>query len=97
MKMDRSEDLIRVELLDENNLISPMDEIKKKFPNALSLSFVTKKSSNDSIFSEIDNIGKIEKPIDLFNDFFEYQNGRKLNETELNYLNNIINMLGGEE
>ena len=97
MKMDKSDDLIRIELLDENNIISPMDDLKKKFPNALSLAFISNKSNDENIFNTVNNISENETPFELFNDFFEYQNGRKLNDNESKYLNNIINMLGGEE
>ena len=97
MKMDKSDDLIRIELLDENNIISPMDDLKKKFPNALSLAFISNKASDENIFNTVNNISENETPFELFNDFFEYQNGRKLNDNESKYLNNIINMLGGEE
>ena len=97
MKMDKSDDLIRIELLDENNIISPMDDLKKKFPNALSLAFISNKANDENIFNTVNNISENETPFDLFNDFFEYQNGRKLNDNESKYLNNIINMLGGEE
>lgn len=97
MKMDKSDDLIRIELLDENNIISPMDDLKKKFPNALSLAFISNKSNDENIFNTVNIISENETPFELFNDFFEYQNGRKLNDNESKYLNNIINMLGGEE
>ena len=40
MNMKPSDDIIKVELNDENTLISPMEEIKKRFKNAISLVFI---------------------------------------------------------
>lgn len=97
LKLEQSNDLIKVELLDKDNLISPMEQIKRKFPNALSLSFINKEVNTNS---GLDGETTLKKDItvdELFNNFFKYQNDRELTSDELNYLNNIINDIEGEQ
>lgn len=96
MKMEPSEDLIKVELTDENDLISPMDELRKRFPNILELKFVNRISNVEFDLNSKD-ITEHETPLSLFSKFFEMQNGKELNEEETNYMNKIINDLGGEK
>ena len=95
MKMEASDDLIKVVLEDDTPLVSPMDEIKKKFPNALSLSFA---SRNNSTLNDINNIdiSKEASPLELFNEFFKLQHDRTLTEGEQKYLETLINNLEEE-
>ncbi len=93
LAMETSDDLIRIELLDENTIISPMDELKKKFPNAISLGFVSKLSSSNEIFTDIENLSKAVSPEKLFEDFFSSQQGRNLNDEERTYFNQLLNEL----
>lgn len=92
MKMEASEDIIKVILEDNMPLISPMDEIKKRFPNALSLSFANR---DDSILNNLNNvdISKEASPLELFNNFFKSQHDRDLILDEQKYLESLINNL----
>ncbi len=92
MKMKKSDDLIKVELLDEEPIISPMDKIKKHFPNALALSFVKRKNNNKEIESVANKEYK-ENPLDAFSDLFEIKKGRKMNKEEKGYMEDIINKI----
>jgi exonuclease SbcD len=87
MKMDISDDIIRVELTDENNFLSPMEEIRKRFKNAISLVFVNKykESDDNSYFSCLND-----SPYFLFKSFFKEQNGRELNDDEDSYISDLI-------
>lgn len=89
MNMPPSDDIIKIELEDENTLISPMEEIRKRFKNAISLVFINKHDlNNDFNHSEIK---ENTSPYELFKIFFEEQNNRKLNTSEDEYLKSIIN------
>ena len=94
MNMKSTNDIIKVELEDENVIISPMEEIKKRFPNAIALTFVNKEEVTSSNNGEITEDAT---PYELFECFFEEQNGRILNEEEDKYLKTIIESLEGDE
>lgn len=94
MSLDPIDDIIKVELEDENTIISPMEDIKKRFKNAISLVFVNRNNHVDEsnkISSEIIN------PYDLFMDFFKNQNDREITKDEEKYLKMIIDSLKEDE
>lgn len=95
MNMKSSDDIIRVELEDENTILSPMEEIRKRFKNAIQLAFINRKSSNDDTLTN--EIKKDASPYELFSSFFESQNGRKLNDDENKYIKSIIDKLKEED
>ena len=88
--MEPSNDIIRIELLDENTIISPMDELKHKFPNAISLGFVSRSSKSDNIFSNNSTFSKDVSPIKLFEDFYSSQQEKSLNDEEKAYFNKLL-------
>ena len=91
MNMKPSDDIIKVELEDENTIISPMDEIKKRFKNAISLVFINKYESNtEAVLKEIKNEAS---PYELFGSFFAEQNGREMNNEEDKYIKTMIESL----
>ena len=94
MNMKPVDDIIKVELEDENTIVSPMEEIKKRFPNAIALTFVNK--GEVSLNTNVE-IKEEASPYELFKDFFEEQNGRILNEDEDDYLKKVIESLEGDE
>ena len=94
MNMKTTNDIIKVELVDENTIISPMEELKKRFPNAIALTFINKAETISNLNSEIKEEAT---PYELFECFFEEQNGRKLNIDEDNYLKKVIESLEGGE
>lgn len=95
MNMKTSNDIIKVELEDENTIISPMEEIKKRFKNAISLVFINKYESQDEVvFKEIKEYAS---PYELFKLFFNEQNSREINSDEDKYIKSIIESLKEEE
>lgn len=94
MNMKPSDDIIKVELEDENTIISPMEEIKKRFKNAISLVFINKYESNNDTSKEIK---EDTSPYELFNSFFKEQNGREMTKEEDKYIKLAINTLKEEE
>ena len=96
MNMESNEDLLKFELTNDKTLISPMQELRKKYPNALALTF----KSNNSIGKEELNSNinvEEETPYSLFSKFFILQNERELNQEEQDYLKNIIEKVKGDE
>lgn len=94
MNMKPVDDIIKVELEDENTIISPMEEIKKRFKNAIALTFIKKGEIQNTKTKEIT---KEANPYELFNTFFKEQNERELTIDEDNYLKQIIESLKEDE
>lgn len=95
MNMKSTDDIIKVELENENTIISPMEEIKKRFKNAISLVFINKMESNKEL--ELKEIKEDAKPYELFSSFFLEQNGREMMEEENEYIKSVIDNLKEEE
>lgn len=95
MSLPASDDIIKIELEDEIPIISPMDEIKQKYKNALSLVYVNRKEiTTDTNYEEIKADAT---PYELFDSFFTMQNGREMTKEENTYLKSIIENLKEEE
>ena len=88
MNLKPTDDIIKVELEDENTIISPMEEIRKRFKNAIALVFINKDSNSN--INELSEIKEDASPYELFNNFFKEQNQRELTEDEDSYLKEII-------
>lgn len=95
MNMKPSNDIIKVELEDENTIISPMEEIKKRFKNAISLVFINKYESQDE--AVLKEIKEYASPYELFKLFFNEQNSREINLDEDKYIKSVIESLKEEE
>ncbi len=91
MNMKPSDDIIKVELEDENTIISPMEEIKQRFRNAIALVFINKYQSNSE--TGLKEIKEDASPYELFNLFFTEQNGREMSKEEDDYIKSIIGTL----
>ncbi len=95
MNMKPTDDIIKVELEDENTIISPMEEIKKRFKNAIALVFVNKYESKDDV--ALKEIKEDASPYELFSSFFNEQNGREMNPDENEYIKTVIESLKEDE
>lgn len=85
-----TDDYIRAIITNEEPVYEPMEQIRKIYPNTLTLEILNSKS-----FVEGKDLEKIEKlkeksEIELFDSFYEFQNNIKLNDEQIEILNNII-------
>ena len=93
MNMEPSDDIIKVELKDENTIISPMEQIKQRFNNAIALEFINKYKPFPK-----DKPIKIKEDAshyELFSLFFEEQNERGMTEEEGKYIEDLMESLEG--
>jgi exonuclease SbcD len=95
MNMKASDDIIKVELLDEDTLISPMDSIRQRFKNAIALVFLNKYESNKEDTNK--EIKETMSNYELFSSFFKSQNGRDMTKEENDYIKSIIDSLKEDE
>ncbi len=96
MNMEPSDDIIMVILEDENPIISPMETIRQRFKNAIKLEFKNKYKIIENKASKIE-IKEDDSPYELFNLFFEEQNGRKMTNEEDNFIKSLIESLEGDD
>ena len=90
-----TKDLLRFELTDGEQLLSPMQQLKKRFPGALSLSFVGQVAPQAT--AEQLTLTKGQTPTALFAQFFQKINQRPLTLAETQYLQTVIAELEGSE
>ena len=90
MNMKPSDDIIKVELLDDNTIISPMETIRQRFKNAIALEFKNRYKS-----TRIKRSQKIEDatPYELFKIFFKEQTEREMTDDEDKCIKSIIESL----
>ena len=97
MYMEPTDDIIKVKLLDENTIISPMERIRERFENAIALEFVNIRSFIDTSDEGREIIVEGEaNHYELFDLFFKEQNGREMTEEEENCIKSIIESLEGD-
>ena len=88
-KKGNQEDYVRVILTDERELYTPLDEIRKIYPNILRLEFDNTRTKNDT---GMENLEEIEKKdaFTLFSEFFERQNERAMDEEQRKWVRAIL-------
>ena len=98
MEMQPCDDLIRVELLDDaTSIISPMENLKRRFKNAISLAFIDKNYNSEEVLNTENLLVEEKNPIEIFGEFFLKQNSRKLTEEENKILKDVIDEIEGEK
>lgn len=97
MAMENSDDILRIELTDEPEVSSPLDNLKRKFPNLLSLVPLRHEVEARGIFAGRSEITSQDSPETLFAEFFRLQTGRPLSDKEQDYFRNVLDELREEE
>ena len=89
-------DFIRVIITNEEPVYDAIGQIRRVYPNTLRLDIKNSKSAQnlESDFTKIDSI-KQKDELELFDEFFEFQNNVKLNENQKEIMRKIINEVKG--
>lgn len=90
------EDFIRAIITNEEPVYDAIGQIRKIYPNTLRLDIKNSKSAQnlESDFTKIDNI-KQKDELELFDEFFEFQNNVNLNEIQKDVMRKIIDEVKG--
>lgn len=90
-------DYMKVILTDEEPGYSPLARIRTVYPNTLKLEVMNSKTINN--LNEIHNIEKIKEKgeLDLFKEFYKYQNNVDISERECEIVKNIIDNLESDD
>lgn len=85
------EDYIKAIITNEEQVYDAIGQIKKIYPNTLKLEIENSKmATNTGIkMSDIDNIKKKDE-VELFNEFYKYQNNQDLNEMQLKIIKEVV-------
>ena len=92
-------DYIKAIITDEEPGYEPLARIRNVYPNTLKLEIRNSKTNVNNL--ELERIEKLKEKtvLELFNDFYKYQNNIDMNKKEQNIINNIIDEIkeGGEQ
>lgn len=85
-------DYIRAIITNEEPIYDAIGQIKRVYPNTLRLDIENSKfiQNFENKLSNIDEIKKRDE-LELFNEFFQFQNNMELNKMQTEIMNNIIN------
>ena len=92
------EDYIKAEITNEEPVYDAIGRLRKIYPNTLRLENVGNNnlSTEDTQLSDIDNIKKKDE-VELFNEFYKYQNNEELNDKQVEIIRNVVKEVKGEE
>ncbi len=92
------EDYIKAIITNEEQVYDAIGQIKKIYPNTLKLDVENSKmSKNTNIkISDVDNIKKKDE-VELFNEFYKYQNNQELNEIQLKIMQEVVKEVKKQE
>ena len=89
----QSEDYLFFELLDENFVIDAMNQLKRRYPNAIGLEYVAKKEREEN--SSIKHQEQLEKLSiqDIFADFYTHYKEKNLTDERKDIIDNILHQM----
>ncbi len=96
-KNTNTEDYIKAIITNEEPVYDAIGQIRKIYPNVLKLEIQNSKSSvspNDEKEKELQNI-KNKSEVELFNEFYKFQNYTKLNDEQTQVIENIVKEIKG--
>lgn len=97
-KTTNRDDYIRAIITNEEQVYDAIGKLKKIYPNVLRLDIENLKSSfnSDLKLSDLDDIKKKDE-VELFNEFYKYQNNQELNEAQLKIIKEVVKEVKKEE
>lgn len=92
------EDYVRAIITNEDQVYDAIGQIKKIYPNTLRLDIENSKSkiSVEMQISNLDNIKK-KNEVELFNEFYQYQNNQELDEAQLDIIKEVVKEVKKED
>lgn len=96
IKQKASDDYYHIVLTDENDIVDGANKLRAVFPNLLKLDYENTRTATKSNLSNIDDL-QDKSTLELFDDFFELQNGKKLDSKEKKYMSKVIENVMEEE
>lgn len=82
-------DYFHITLTDEYDIVDALAKLRIIYPNIMKMDYDNTRTKKNQEIREIENITK-KSPAELFNEFYEIQNNRKMNEEQKNIVNKLI-------
>ena len=93
----QSDDYVFFELVDEDFVMDAMNQLKRRFPNAMGLEYVAKKEDKQS-YQEHDQKSLKETPLEeLFSHFYKTYKQKDLTTNRKELVEKTLHQLGGQE
>lgn len=83
------DDYIRITLTDEDDQPDAMQKLRVIYPKLMQLNYDNKRTRAEGMLADIEDVSQY-KPVELFNMFYEQQNGSNLSEIQYEFLNSMI-------
>lgn len=95
-KNTNTDDYIRAIITNEEAIYDPIGQIRKIYPNVLSLE--VRNSKTENINKELEKIEKMKEKseLELFEDFYEFQLNKKIDENRKQIIKEIFDTIKGE-
>jgi len=93
----KSDDYVFFELKDENYVMDAMNQLRRRFPNAMGLEYAAKKEEGQ-IYKKYDQKSLKEMPLeDLFSDFYQQFKQKELATNRKEIVESTLHEIGGRE
>ena len=87
-----TEDYIHITLTDEDDIPYAMNKLRVLYPNLLNIEYDNKRTRMGAVLSLAEDVDK-KTPIELFNEFYEKQNGQPLSDEQVKYSSALMEMI----
>ena len=81
-------DYLHITLTDPDRIIDAMDKVRNVYPNVMQLEFLRDKTETHGIY-EAEDVS-IKTPLQLFNEFYEIQNGTEMSEEQTEIVSSLM-------
>lgn len=93
----KSDDYVFFELADENFVMDAMNQLRRRFPNAMGLEYASKKGNNQIYQKQDQKTLKESSLEDLFSDFYKTFKQKELAPDRKKLVDQTLHQLGGQE
>ena len=91
-----TDDYLHITLTDEEDIPEVMGKLRVIYPNLLKLDYDNRRTQTIAVLNGVEDIER-RTPLELFNEFYEKQNGQPLGEEQLRFAATLIEKIWEEE
>ena len=86
------EDFIDIILTDKNEVIDAIYNLRSIYPNILQINYDNNFTNNDAKIEDIKET-KIDKPLEMFEEFYKNRSGSELDKEQKEYMSALVNSI----
>ena len=84
-----TDDYLHITLTDEEDVPDVISKLRVIYPNIMKLDYDNKRTRSSTVVTDVENIER-KTPLELFDEFYEKQNGQPLNEVQRQFSAELI-------